>query len=125
MEGPEFYSLSSESRVNIFASSFTVSNDSSRMGNRLDGTRMELFDSEHMVTAPVNLGTIQCPKNGLPIILGCDSQTLGGYPRILQIAEVDFPIIGQLRPHDKVSFVRVSIEEARDKLKQLELIHPF
>ncbi len=86
---------------------------------------MELFDSKHMVTAPVNLGTIQCPKNGLPIILGCDSQTLGGYPRILQIAEVDFPIIGQLRPHDKVSFVRVSIEEARDKLKQLELIHPF
>ena len=125
MKGPEFYSLSSESRVNIFASSYTVSNDSSRMGNRLDGTRMELFDSKHMVTAPVNLGTIQCPKNGLPIILGCDSQTLGGYPRILQIAEVDFPIIGQLRPHDKVSFVRVSIEEARDKLKQLELIHPF
>ena len=125
MEGPEFYSLSSESRVNIFASSYTVSNDSSRMGNRLDGTRMELFDSKHMVTAPVHLGTIQCPQNGLPIILGCDSQTLGGYPRILQIAEVDFPMIGQLRPHDKVSFVRVSIEEARDKLKQLELIHPF
>ena len=125
IEGPEFNFLSPESKKNIFKSPSTVSNESSRMGNRLEGVSIELIHNSHMISCPVTIGTIQCPKNGLPIILGCDSQTLGGYPRILQVAEIDFSLIGQLRPFDKVSFKKISIEEARQKLKNQKLLFPF
>ena len=101
------------------------SNESSRMGNRLNGEKIELTNKEDMISSPMNVGTVQCPENGLPIILGCDSQTLGGYPRILQISEVDLPLIGQLRPHDKVTFKKISIGEARNELKNQALLSPF
>lgn len=124
-EGPEFNFLSCKSKKDIFKLSYIVSNDSSRMGNRLQGERMELTNDKHMVSCPMNIGTVQCPKNGLPIILGCDSQTLGGYPRILQISEVNFPYIGQLRPLDRVSFRKTSINEARKELKNQAQLFPF
>ena len=67
------------------------------MGNRLIGEGIELSNHDQMVSCPMSIGTIQCPENGSPIILGCDSQTLGGYPRVLQVAAVDLHLIGQLR----------------------------
>ena len=125
LEGPEFNLLSDESKKDIFSSPFIVSNDSSRMGNRLEGTRIELINNDHMISSPMSMGTVQCPKGGLPIILGCDSQTLGGYPRVLQIAEIDLPLIGQLRPSDKVLFKKISIDKARSELKNQASLFPF
>ena len=125
IEGPEFNFLSDESKKDIFSSPFIVSNDSSRMGNRLEGTRIELINNDHMISSPMSMGTVQCPKGGLPIILGCDSQTLGGYPRVLQIAEIDLPLIGQLRPSDKVLFKKISIDKARSELKNQASLFPF
>ena len=125
IEGPEFNFLSDESKKDIFSSPFIVSNDSSRMGNRLEGTRIELINNDHMISSPMSMGTVQCPKGGLPIILGCDSQTLGGYPRILQIAEIDLPLIGQLRPSDKVLFKKISIDKARNELINQASLFPF
>ena len=125
IEGPEFNFLSNESKKDIFSSPYIVSNDSSRMGNRLEGTRIELINNDHMISSPMSIGTVQCPKGGLPIILGCDSQTLGGYPRVLQIAEIDLPLIGQLRPSDKVLFKKISIDKARSELKNQASLFPF
>ena len=125
IEGPEFNFLRNESKKDIFSSSYIVSNDSSRMGNRLEGTRIELINNDHMISSPMSIGTVQCPKGGLPIILGCDSQTLGGYPRVLQIAEIDLPLIGQLRPSDKVLFKKISIDKARSELKNQASLFPF
>tara|TARA_B110000014_G_scaffold263717_1_gene261476 strand:- start:5004 stop:5939 length:936 start_codon:yes stop_codon:yes gene_type:complete len=114
--GPEFNLLADESKETVFKSNYLVTNDTSRMGTRIKGINLQLDNKYHMLSAPVNTGTIQCPENGLPIILGCDAQTLGGYPRILQIAEIDHPIIGQLRPNDKISFINITIEEASKQL---------
>ena len=86
------------------------------MGNRLLGVKVDITKNNQMVSCPMAPGTIQCPENGFPIILGCDSQTLGGYPRILQIAATDLHLIGQLRPNDSVSFEMISIDQARKEL---------
>jgi allophanate hydrolase subunit 2 len=86
------------------------------MGNRLIGVKVDISDNIQMVSCPMAPGTIQCPENGLPIVLGCDSQTLGGYPRILQIAATDLHLIGQLRPNDTVSFEKISVDQARKEL---------
>ena len=117
-EGPEFNLLTEPSKKEIFSGTYVVSNDSSRIGNRLDGKELKLVESGKMISCPVSIGTIQCPSNGLPIILGCDSQTLGGYPRILQTALVDLDLIGQLRPKDKIQFKKISLEQGIEHLKK-------
>jgi len=117
IEGPEYNFVTNSSKEKIFSSIFSVSNDENRMGCRLKGVDIKLTTHDQMVSCPMIQGTIQCPKNGSPIILGCDSQTLGGYPRILQIAAVDIHLIGQLRPNDSVSFERIDLNQAREELK--------
>jgi len=118
IKGPEYDFIKKSSKKIIFSSSFTVSNDSNRMGNRLTGVKVDLSNDNQMVSCPMAPGTIQCPENGLPIILGCDSQTLGGYPRILQIAAADVHLIGQLRPNDSISFEIITVDQARKELME-------
>ena len=118
IRGPEYDLIKETSKEIIFSSIFTVSNDSNRMGNRLLGVKVDITKNNQMVSCPMAPGTIQCPENGLPIILGCDSQTLGGYPRILQIAATDLHLICQLRPNDSVSFKMISIDQARKELME-------
>ncbi|MDP7675354.1 MAG: hypothetical protein QGI31_11180, partial [Dehalococcoidia bacterium] len=70
-------------------------------------------------------GTLQCPKDGSPILLGSDAQTLGGYPRLIQVPLFNQHLIGQLRPGDSIEFRRISNEEAVEELKQQALSFPF
>ena len=125
IKGPEYDLIKKTSREIIFSSIFTVSNDSNRMGNRLIGVEVDVSNNNQMVSCPMAPGTIQCPENGLPIILGCDSQTLGGYPRILQVAATDLHLIGQLRPNDKVSFEMISIDQARKELMKQDSLFSY
>jgi allophanate hydrolase subunit 2 len=78
-----------------------------------------------MISGPVFTGTIQCPETGLPILLGPDAQTLGGYPRILQVVKADRHLIGQLRPGDQLKFQRISLEEAEKLWLDMALSFPF
>ena len=125
IKGPEYDLIKKTSREIIFSSIFTVSNDSNRMGNRLTGVKVDISNNNQMVSCPMAPGTIQCPENGLPIILGCDSQTLGGYPRILQVAATDLHLIGQLRPNDKVSFEMISMDQARKELMKQDSLFSY
>ena len=125
IKGPEYDLIKKTSKEIIFSSIFTVSNDSNRMGNRLIGVEVDISNNNQMVSCPMVPGTIQCPENGLPIILGCDSQTLGGYPRILQVAATDLHLIGQLRPNDKVSFEMISIDQARKELMKQDSLFSY
>jgi len=57
--------------------------------------------------------------------LGPDAQTLGGYPRIFQVAKADRTLIGQMRPGDQLKFQRISIEEAEKLWLDRVLSFPF
>ncbi|MDP6920244.1 MAG: hypothetical protein QGH43_13500, partial [Arenicellales bacterium] len=78
------------------------------------------------ISSPMFPGTIQCPPNGQPIILGPDAQTLGGYPRIFQVAKIDRSLIGQLRPGDRLRFEKISPQEGqelwRDKARSFPIL---
>jgi len=73
-----------------------------------------------MITEGVDLGTIQAPPSGQPIILFVEQQTTGGYPRIGVVASVDLFRVGQLRPGDEVRFRLVSLEEAVRLIREQE-----
>lgn len=112
LPGSHFHYLSEESRHQLFQSRFIVSKNSNRMGCRLSGTMLKLKEKLECLSEAVTTGTIQLPPEGLPLILTADCQTIGGYPRIGQLARVDLPLLAQLRPGNSLIFRLVDMQEA-------------
>ena len=100
-----------------------ISHRSSRMGLSLEGEPLDVDDAASMKSAAVFPGTVQCPPDGKPYLLGPDAQTTGGYPRIAQVIRADRHLIGQLRPGTELQFVATSPERAseiyREKVSRL------
>jgi antagonist of KipI len=96
---------------------FTVSPASDRMGLRLRGPPLPVPDRE-LLSEPVCPGTVQVTRDGQRIILGVDSQTIGGYPKVGQVISADLDELGQLRPGDRIRFVRVRLEDAEGLYRQ-------
>lgn len=99
---------------------FTVTQDSNRMGVRLDGPFLWRKDYNDLISEAVAPGTIQVPPNAKPILLLGDCQTIGGYPKIAHVITVDLALAAQLRPGDAVRFREVSLPEAHKLLFQRE-----
>lgn len=83
---------------------FAVSAESSRVGLRLTGPRLGRRERRELPSEPLQRGAVQVPPSGLPIIMGPDHPTTGGYPVIGCLVESDWDRCGQLRPGDEVSF---------------------
>jgi allophanate hydrolase subunit 2 len=95
----------------FFAQTYEVSVASNRMGLRLKGDPLARRPGE-LVSEAVAPGAVQVANDGLPIVLGVDGQTIGGYPKVAHVVRADLDLLAQLRPGDRVRFVRVSLEQA-------------
>ena len=110
--GPE-YDLFGEDLIKTFSeSTYRLSPISNRMGLRLEGTALDITSISEMISSGILPGTIQINNKGLPMVLGPDAQTIGGYPRLGVVARIDFSRLSQLRPGDTISFKEVSLEDA-------------
>lgn len=114
--GAEVELLSKESRFDLFDTNFSVGRRADRMGLQLDSARFDVSSGGRLASAPVFPGTIQCPEDGRPFLLSVDAQTIGGYPRVAQVARVDRHLIGQLRPGDHVRLLWRDADGAREEL---------
>jgi antagonist of KipI len=92
---------------------FLVTPSSNRMGLRLAGGPLSL-PARELVSEPVCPGAVQVTHDGQCIVLGVDGQTIGGYPKIAQVASVDLDKLAQLRPGNHIRFSRVSLAAAED-----------
>ena len=101
----------------FFAQEYIVSPASNRMGLRLKGTPLARTPGE-LVSEAVAPGAVQVANDGLPIVLGADGQTIGGYPKVAHVIRADLDRLAQLRPGDRVRFVRVTSEEAEDVARE-------
>jgi len=104
----------------FYESTWRVTEESNRMGLRLDGPELETPHGGHMISEGVSLGAIQIPAGGRPIILFVEQQTTGGYPKIANIISADLPSVGQLRPRDEIRFELVAPETARTLIREQE-----
>jgi KipI family sensor histidine kinase inhibitor len=104
----------------ILNSSYTVSEDSSRMGLRLRGAALAAERQATMLTEGVSLGALQVPPDGQPILSFVEHQTTGGYPQIGCVIAADIHRVGQLRPRDEIRLVEVSLAEADEALREQE-----
>jgi biotin-dependent carboxylase-like uncharacterized protein len=104
----------------LFDTNWVVDRRADRMGLRLDGPALHVTSGGRMPSAAVFPGTVQCPEDGAPYILSVDAGTVGGYPRVAQVARVDRHVLGQLRPGDHVRLLRrepdEAVQELRDKI---------
>jgi KipI family sensor histidine kinase inhibitor len=99
---------------------YTTSSKSDRTGIRLNGKQLHRNTSREMVSQPVVAGSIQVPPDGIPIVLLAECQTIGGYPQIGHIISADLPSIARALPGTRITFHRVSLEEARLAWRDLQ-----
>jgi biotin-dependent carboxylase-like uncharacterized protein len=112
-EGPQIAAFSESSKESLFRSTFQVSEESDRMGIRLEGPSLSGQFPGEMITEGVPLGAIQVTSSGQLIILFVEQQTTGGYPKIANVIGVDLHRLGQLRPRTEIRFERTSLAVAR------------
>ena len=117
-QGAEHAALNGKSRERLFSENWRVGQRADRMGVKLDGPMLTVASDGEMDSVPVFPGTVQCPESGAPFLLGADAGTLGGYPRIAQVARVDRHRLGQLRPGDRLRFMRTENDAAVAALAQ-------
>lgn len=84
-KGPEFYLLTKKQQLLLLKGNYSLSVHRNRMGIQLK----EPFVKHQLsiLSGPVLPGTVQWTPSGNLIVLMKDAQTIGGYPRILQLTE--------------------------------------
>jgi biotin-dependent carboxylase-like uncharacterized protein len=112
----------------FFSSTYQVSQFWDRMGYRLTGQVLKP-NVEGILSEGICYGAIQVPKDGQPIVLLNDRQTIGGYPKIGAVISQDCAKLSQLRQGDTVKFEPISMAQAGNlyhlyinRLKNITLI---
>lgn len=96
----------------LFGPSFDVSRRASRMGVGMKGAFPIKDNATSLPSAAVFPGTLQAPSADEGFLLLVDGQTTGGYPHLLQVNRSDRHLLGQLKPGDRVQFLRRSPDQA-------------
>ncbi|WP_058535844.1 5-oxoprolinase subunit C family protein [Legionella saoudiensis] len=117
---PQLSLLTLESIAAFFSEAYQVSQASDRMGYRLEGPVLEFDTSKTILSNPVNMGSIEVPADGHPIILMTERATIGGYPMIGTANSTSLPILAQSKPGDTLRFAMITVEHAQKKLLQEE-----
>jgi biotin-dependent carboxylase-like uncharacterized protein len=92
--------------ASLFASAWTVSSTSNRIGIRLDGPQLERSITDELPSEPCVFGSIQVTSSGQPVALGPDHPVTGGYPVIAVVVDRHLDRLAQLRPGETVRFRR-------------------
>ncbi len=104
-KGPEFDLLSIKVKNILFENEFTIISNS-RMAYNLDEKAQ--IGIKSIISSPVMPGSVQLTPSGKMIILHRDCQTIGGYPRILQLDTNSLNNLSQLKSNDKIKFSLIS-----------------
>jgi len=101
-KGPEFHLLGDGQVNELFDREFIVAKENNRMAYQLD----EVVSGHDfsILTSATLPGTVQLTPTGRIIILMCDGQTTGGYPRILQLTHRALCVLAQKKTWDKLKF---------------------
>lgn len=123
---PEFFT--EEDIAAFFATDWEVHFNSARTGVRLIGPKPKWArtDGGEAGLHPSNIhdnayavGAVDFTGD-MPVILGPDGPSLGGFVCPVTIIEAELWKVGQLKPGDKVRFVPVGMETAREQAVRVE-----
>jgi antagonist of KipI len=117
--GPQSDWFSDDERETFYKNAYRVTEESNRMGLRLEGPALASAGGE-MISEGVSLGAVQITAAGLPLILFVEQQTTGGYPKIANVITADLGSLAQLKPRDEIRFEQVDVGTARELLLEQE-----
>jgi len=116
--GPQAGRFTDESLETFLSSPYRVSTTSDRMGYRMEGTRLEHHGNVDMISEGMDVGSVQIPPDGQPIVMMADCATTGGYPKVASVIHADLPLLAQCTPGaDSVRFRETTVEAAQDKYR--------
>ena len=101
-KGPEYSKLTTQNKEELLSTQFSISNNHNRMGYVLVQKIKNTI--KPIITSHVIPGTVQLTPGGDIIILMRDSQTTGGYPRILQLTNKGIDFVAQKRTGSLIKF---------------------
>ena len=113
IEGPQAEYFTEKGKETFYSARYVISDQSDRMGYRLEGEAIESVDGTDIISDGIAFGAVQVPASGRPIVLLADRQTTGGYAKIATVCSFDIPRLVQGKPGDTVCFRRISLEEAQ------------
>jgi antagonist of KipI len=112
--GPFQDFFSEEGIATFLSTDYVITQNSDRMGYRLQGKSVHRRKEGELITCGLANGTVQIPPNGQPIVLLTDRQTIGGYPIIATVIHADLPLLAQCAPGNVVRFRAILPDEARE-----------
>jgi len=118
--GPQDSYFTDKGIQTFSSASYSVTDESDRMGYRLDGAEIESKNGVDILSDGIVFGSIQVPASGKPMILMADRQTTGGYAKIATVISADLPKLAQCMPGSKIHFRVVSLEEAEKINKSVD-----
>lgn len=104
LPGPRRDWFTDEAWERLLNGSWTVSQESNRVGVRLSGPKLPRRRTEELPSEGLVRGAIQVPASGQPLIFGADHPVTGGYPVIAVLTVRDADHAAQLRPGELVRF---------------------
>ena len=116
IKSTEWNLMNEASKQNFINNDFIISNQSDRMGYRLNGKPLLLHQSTELISSAVDAGVVQLLPDGNCIVLMADHQTTGGYPRIASVIKADLPKLAQIKPGQSFNFTIVSLPDAENAL---------
>jgi len=116
LPGNEWEQLTTESKENFTMTSFVITQQSDRMGYRLNNIPLHRTMNEEVVSSAVSFGTIQLLPDGGLIVLMADHQTTGGYPRVVHVISAHHSKLAQMKAGDKVQF-RLTDQQTAEELQ--------
>ncbi|WP_246079043.1 biotin-dependent carboxyltransferase family protein [Paenibacillus piri] len=118
--GPQADAFTEDTIQAFTSSGYTISNQSDRMGYRLEGNVLAHINGPDIISDYITVGSIQIPGDGQPIVLMADCQMTGGYTKIGVVISTDLPYLAQKKPGDTVRFEQIGIDQAHRLWKQQE-----
>jgi len=112
LPGKQLNYFSDKSLKDFYLEKYKISNNTDRMGARLEGNKLEHLSSFNIPSEGIAKGSIQVPGDGQAIVLLNDHPTVGGYPKIAHIITADYDNFVQKQPGSEVTFKEVSLKEA-------------
>lgn len=88
----------------LLDTTWSVSQDTNRVGVRLDGPPLVPEVDGSLPSEPLVPGAVQVPLNARPLIFLADHPVTGGYPVLAVVRRADLGAAAQLRPGQRVRF---------------------
>ena len=104
LPGPRLDWFTPRAWTTLTGQPYSVTEDSNRIGLRLDGGQLERAEQGELPSEGMVRGALQIPPSGRPVLFLADHPVTGGYPVLGYVRDADVDRCAQLVPGQRVRF---------------------